>query len=105
MKCIFSAEPSWPCGFSTFCARNSQPRDLDKSFERQPGAAHARVFGTKGSYVVSLLFAVTGAVATVTLNRPEAMNSVDVPMRPELADLWARIKADHAIRATGVTGA
>jgi E-phenylitaconyl-CoA hydratase len=54
---------------------------------------------------VSLLFAVTGAVATVTLNRPEAMNSVDVPMRAELAELWARIKADDAIRAIVLTGA
>jgi E-phenylitaconyl-CoA hydratase len=54
---------------------------------------------------VSLLFAVTGAVATVTLNRPQAMNSVDVPMRAELAELWARIKADDAIRAVILTGA
>ena len=44
-------------------------------------------------------------VATVTLNRPEALNAVDPPMRLELYALWERIHADPAIRVAVITGA
>jgi E-phenylitaconyl-CoA hydratase len=44
-------------------------------------------------------------VATLTLNRPEAMNSIDPEMRAELHAAWKRIKEDDSIRVAVLTGA
>lgn len=44
-------------------------------------------------------------VATLTLNRPEAMNSIDPEMRAELHAAWIRINEDDAIRVAVLTGA
>lgn len=44
-------------------------------------------------------------VATVTLNRPEAHNSIDPAMRAALAGAWQRIKEDDTIRVAVLTGA
>ncbi|MBO9352693.1 enoyl-CoA hydratase/isomerase family protein [Bordetella petrii] len=44
-------------------------------------------------------------VATLTLNRPDAMNSIDPEMRAELRAAWARINADDTIRVAVLTGA
>lgn len=50
-------------------------------------------------------FSVEGHVATVTLDRPEAMNAIDPETETELLDCWKRIDADRGIRAAVVTGA
>jgi E-phenylitaconyl-CoA hydratase len=55
--------------------------------------------------VSSVLFSVADHVATVTLNRPEAMNAIDPQMESALVDCWRRIETDPAIRAAVVTGA
>jgi len=44
-------------------------------------------------------------IAVVTLNRPEAMNSVDPEMRQLLHSTWDRIRSDDEIRVTIITGA
>lgn len=44
-------------------------------------------------------------IATVTLNRPEAMNSVDPETRDELYQLWERLRTDQEIRVAIITGA
>jgi E-phenylitaconyl-CoA hydratase len=44
-------------------------------------------------------------VATLTLNRPEAMNSIDPEMRAQLHAAWKRIKEDEEIRVVILTGA
>lgn len=54
---------------------------------------------------MSVIVEVADHVATITLNRPEAMNSIDPEMRQELRQLWARIHADDAIRVAILTGA
>lgn len=54
---------------------------------------------------MSLIVEVADYVATVTLNRPEAMNSIDPDTRQELRELWRRIHADDAIRVAILTGA
>lgn len=46
-----------------------------------------------------------GHVATVLLNRPEALNAVDPAMRLELFAAWDRIAHDPQIRVAVVTGA
>lgn len=50
-------------------------------------------------------FELQDGVATVTLNRPEAMNAIDPPMRRELCSLWERIHTDPEIRVAVITGA
>jgi E-phenylitaconyl-CoA hydratase len=58
-----------------------------------------------GDSLLTLLFTIDGPVATVTLNRPEALNSIDAEMRAALVAAWDRIKADDDIRCVIVTGA
>jgi E-phenylitaconyl-CoA hydratase len=50
-------------------------------------------------------FTVEDHVATLTLNRPEAMNSIDPEMRSALHAAWKRIKEDDGIRVAILTGA
>jgi 2-(1,2-epoxy-1,2-dihydrophenyl)acetyl-CoA isomerase len=44
-------------------------------------------------------------VATVTLNRPEARNAIDVRMREELVGVFDELEADETARAIILTGA
>jgi len=48
---------------------------------------------------------VENRIATVTLNRPEAMNSVDPDMRGLLHKTWERIRTDDDIWVSIITGA
>lgn len=52
-----------------------------------------------------LLVQKTGAVATVTLNRPEAMNSMCAELRAELWRALRELEADSAVRVIILTGA
>lgn len=54
---------------------------------------------------MALDIAVQDHVATLTLNRPEAMNSIDPEMRGQLHAAWKRIKEDDGIRVAILTGA
>jgi E-phenylitaconyl-CoA hydratase len=54
---------------------------------------------------MSLNIVVENHVATLTLNRPEAMNSIDPEMRAQLQAAWKRIKEDDEIRVAILTGA
>ncbi len=47
----------------------------------------------------------TGAVAVITLNRPEAMNALTAPMKRALLTAVADVRDDNAVRALVVTGA
>jgi 2-(1,2-epoxy-1,2-dihydrophenyl)acetyl-CoA isomerase len=53
----------------------------------------------------SVLFETRGAVALVTLNRPQALNSFTRQMHQELWAALDRIEADKSIRALVITGA
>ena len=52
-----------------------------------------------------LSIAVEDHVATLTLDRPEAMNSIDPEMRRELHAAWKRLKEDDGIHVAILTGA
>jgi len=52
-----------------------------------------------------VLFEVDGAIATITLNRPEVGNALDIPMSRELMELAIRCAGDAAIRCVVLTGA
>ncbi|MGN6662068.1 MAG: enoyl-CoA hydratase/isomerase family protein [Achromobacter mucicolens] len=54
---------------------------------------------------MALEIVVQDHVATLTLNRPEAMNSIDPEMREQLHAAWRRIKEDDDIRVAILTGA
>jgi 2-(1,2-epoxy-1,2-dihydrophenyl)acetyl-CoA isomerase len=53
----------------------------------------------------TVLYEARGAVALVTLNRPQALNSFTRQMHRELGEALDRIDADPAIRAAVITGA
>ncbi|HTI74140.1 MAG TPA: enoyl-CoA hydratase/isomerase family protein, partial [Mycobacterium sp.] len=46
-----------------------------------------------------------GAVRTITLNRPELRNAIDIPLRVELAQAISAADADGSVRAIVLTGA
>jgi 2-(1,2-epoxy-1,2-dihydrophenyl)acetyl-CoA isomerase len=46
-----------------------------------------------------------GPIATVTLNRPKALNALDGEMLDALKDIFTRLEADPGVRAVIVTGA
>ncbi len=50
-----------------------------------------------------LLFEVSDGVATLTLNRPEALNALDADLRAELRGALDRVETDAAIRAVILT--
>src|SRR5882672_11711936 len=47
----------------------------------------------------------TGPVATVTLNRPQARNALDLAMRREMLQALDEVEADAAVRVLVLTGA
>ena len=52
-----------------------------------------------------VIVAIDGAIATVTLNRPAAMNALSRAMRQQLAAAMHRLEADDAVRVVILTGA
>lgn len=52
----------------------------------------------------TLVYTVTDQIATIELNRPEAMNSVTLKMCEELADVFAVTNDDPDVRVVVVTG-
>lgn len=53
----------------------------------------------------TIQFAVADGVATITLNRPDKLNSFTVQMHTELADALKQVKADDSVRCLLLTGA
>jgi 2-(1,2-epoxy-1,2-dihydrophenyl)acetyl-CoA isomerase len=53
----------------------------------------------------TVLYEVAGAVATITLNRPDSLNAFTSEMRAELIEATNRAKEDSSIRAVILTGA
>jgi 2-(1,2-epoxy-1,2-dihydrophenyl)acetyl-CoA isomerase len=47
----------------------------------------------------------TGGVVTLTMNRPEAMNALNVPLKEALRDTLAELAQDRSARAVVLTGA
>ncbi|MFK7958688.1 MAG: enoyl-CoA hydratase/isomerase family protein [Lysobacterales bacterium] len=53
----------------------------------------------------TVIYAVDGAVATVTMNRPDAMNSFNVALRADLTAVLQQADNDEAVRVVVLTGA
>ncbi len=54
---------------------------------------------------MALLYEVREGVAVITLNRPDAMNSIDPETREELRNAWRDAAADASVRCVVLTGA
>lgn len=54
---------------------------------------------------MGVLFEKDGFIAIITLNRPEAMNSLDPQSMTELKQIWTEVKENRDIRAVVLTGA
>jgi enoyl-CoA hydratase/carnithine racemase len=46
-----------------------------------------------------------GAITLITINRPDAMNALDVEHDRELANVWREVEADSSVRVAILTGA
>jgi 2-(1,2-epoxy-1,2-dihydrophenyl)acetyl-CoA isomerase len=53
----------------------------------------------------SLRFEVADAIATITLDRPEALNALTVPLKTELLAAFRQVGRDRTVRAVVLTGA
>ncbi len=53
----------------------------------------------------TLIYEVSGGVATITLNRPESKNAISPTLSRELAEALLEVKRDAAVRAVVLTGA
>lgn len=53
----------------------------------------------------SVLLAIDGGIATVTLNRPQALNALDLAMADALRDATERVESDAAVRVVVLQGA
>jgi enoyl-CoA hydratase len=47
----------------------------------------------------------SNGVATVTIDRPDVMNALDVPAKQRLGEIWRELAADDVVRAIVLTGA
>lgn len=52
----------------------------------------------------AIRYEVDDGIATITLNRPEALNALDAAMERELVQVWDLVDGDDAVRAVIVTG-
>ena len=53
----------------------------------------------------TLLYEKEGSVGTLTLNRPDSLNSINDQMISELTDFWTLMQTENAIRVIILTGA
>ena len=54
---------------------------------------------------MSVLYEVANHVATVTIDRPEVLNAVDLPTEAELVRIWDDIERRNDVRVVVLTGA
>jgi len=52
----------------------------------------------------TISYEVADSIATITLDRPDALNALDAAMERELVHVWDLVDADDAVRAVVVTG-
>ena len=53
----------------------------------------------------NILFDIADDIATITLNRPDKLNSFTEPMHGELREAMARVRGEQSLRVLIVTGA
>lgn len=58
-----------------------------------------------GADLETIRYEVSDRIATITLDRPDALNALNAAMERELVQIWDRVDADDDVRAVVVTGA
>ena len=53
----------------------------------------------------TVLFSVENHIATITMNRPEALNALNTALRQDMVEAWKRVNEDDDIRVGIITGA
>ena len=53
----------------------------------------------------TIILDIAEGIATLTLNRPERKNALDLSIRDEISDAVAKLRSDDAVRALILTGA
>lgn len=72
----------------------------------EPVAPHGRAASEdSGGPGQDVLVGLDGPVATITLNRPSALNALTIPMKERLLEVLERLGAERAVRAVILTGA
>lgn len=69
------------------------------------GIAPGRQEGSEAMTYQSIIFAMSDGAATLTLNRPDKLNSFTAAMHGEIADAIGKVEAGPACRALLITGA
>lgn len=54
---------------------------------------------------MSVMLAIADHVATVTIDRPEVLNAIDLQAEAELQRIWTQLEGNHDIRLVVLTGA
>jgi 2-(1,2-epoxy-1,2-dihydrophenyl)acetyl-CoA isomerase len=70
----------------------------------EPGAGVSTKFPQEAAVPEPVLYTVDGSVASITLNRPEARNSLNVAAKTELLAATRRAADDEQVRAVILTG-
>jgi enoyl-CoA hydratase/carnithine racemase len=69
------------------------------------GVALARRFpDSRAIGFTAISYEVRDSIATITLDRPEALNALDAAMERELLEVWDLVDGDDEVRAAVVTG-
>jgi len=98
-SCIYAVAPTWISRTSRLrTMRNERFADALRSAASQP-----RGFSPVSDDAV--LLAVDDGVATITLNRPKAGNTINMQLTHALRDIAERCAGDSAIRCVVMTGA
>ena len=81
-------------------ARRRTPRRIRRGLTPRPDGR-----GAGDPAFTTIRFEVADAIATITLDRPDALNALTVPMKGELLAAFRAIARDRAVRAVVLTGA
>src|SRR5215203_97045 len=93
---------------STPAARTSPSTGVSSSSSTagsssSPGSDGRPMSGDPATFA-TLRYEVADAIATITLDRPEALNALTVPMKTELLTALSAVARDRTVRAVVLTG-
>src|SRR5260370_856960 len=98
-RCICILQTSPGLSPLPFCYLNARRRSLHRGFS-MPTSDHA----TASLPDEPALLGIEGPIATITLNRPAAFNSIDLSIARKLEQLGAEVEANDDVRVLVIEG-